>query len=457
MNVHVELAKALGISFEKYQEIFKTQELLRNLDGPILKSVYRFRKCLERMVEEGSADRVRPKVDNLYSSHGMSQMKILQLIRPLLQDMLSEEEAARIKKAKAILEAVKDANAVTELPTAPTELEQPRKVHVHRAVTAESVVRSVENVEVYKRSEAPTLSQLQTSGASKEPQVISFINGKTGVGRSALVVQLAEVIAFDSGKRILLVDADLNADSSLSLIGDLRLERIEIEGASLTRLYRDKLEQENYFDVKSSIQKRVSNIHIPTLDLLASGIGLESVLDSLDRKGVAADGTLKAVINDVKGLYDYVFIDASNRKGFLLEESLLVSDYFCFVTRPDGMGTYFLPEWIEFISEFTKSHGVTLKSLGLILTQWDESSGVQRKVKQDLGVRFQRMFSSVGIQAGSVFKAQYPLVDTLKTAMLFHRQEPKTVKEKYGIGNTGGKSVYPVLLEIAQELIQKAK
>jgi hypothetical protein len=65
------------------------------------------------------------------------------------------------------------------------------------------------------------------------------------------------------------------------------------------------------------------------------------------------------------------------------------------------------------------------------------------------------MFSGSGLSSGPVFQSSYPLVDTLKTTMLFHRQEPKTVKEKYGIGKMGGKSVYPILLDIAGEFIKR--
>jgi chromosome partitioning protein len=93
------------------------------------------------------------------------------------------------------------------------------------------------------------------------------------------VVQLAEVLAFESGKRVLVIDANFNADVSLSLIGDFRFERLESEGATLTRLYRDYSEGSDYFDLNASIQRRVSNLYIATLDLIVSGIGLEKMIE----------------------------------------------------------------------------------------------------------------------------------------------------------------------------------
>ena len=453
MNIHVEIAKTLGLSYEKYAEIFKTEELLRNLDGALLKSVYRFRKCLERLSLEGSSDRIRPKIENLYISQGFNKGRVLNLVRPLLQDLLADSEKDRMKKASNLLDAVANPNQQTEVPGILDNESVQRKIQVHKAITADGIVRSSENASVYNLPKrVPSIQQ--ESNSIRKSKVISFVNCKSGVGKSSTLVQLAEVLAFESGKRVLVIDANFNADVSLSLIGDFRVERLESEGATLTRLYRDYSEGSDYFDLNASIQRRVSNIYIATLDLIVSGIGLEKMIEQCTSEQI--HGSLVSLIQKIKNQYDYILIDTPNQKGSFLEEALLASDYFCFITRPDNIGTYFLADWVESISKLAKSSQSNLKCLGLILNQYDETSSLHNKVKRDLSDRFRRMFSGSGLSSGPVFQSSYPLVDTLKTTMLFHRQEPKTVKEKYGIGKMGGKSVYPILLDIAGEFIKRA-
>ena len=128
------------------------------------------------------------------------------------------------------------------------------------------------------------------------------------------------------------------------------------------------------------------------------------------------------------------------------------SHYFCYVCRPDSLSTYHLSEEIEEISTFSKESAHKLQALGLIMTQFDESSIHQVKIKRDLSERFKKMFSGLSIQPASVFQSIYPFIETQHSSQMFHKQEPKTVREKYGIGQMSGKSIYSTILGITTEL-----
>ena len=59
---------------------------------------------------------------------------------------------------------------------------------------------------------------------------ITVMNAKGGVGKSTLVLALAETLANDHGKRILVVDSDAQASVSHMLLPQDRLEGIQSGG-----------------------------------------------------------------------------------------------------------------------------------------------------------------------------------------------------------------------------------
>src|ERR1044072_6275197 len=62
---------------------------------------------------------------------------------------------------------------------------------------------------------------------------ITVMNAKGGVGKSTLVLALAETLANDHGKRILVVDSDAQASISHMLLPQDRLEAVQVGGRTL--------------------------------------------------------------------------------------------------------------------------------------------------------------------------------------------------------------------------------
>ena len=60
---------------------------------------------------------------------------------------------------------------------------------------------------------------------------ITVMNAKGGVGKSTLVLALAETLANDHGKKILVIDSDAQASVSHMLLPQDRLEAVQAGGA----------------------------------------------------------------------------------------------------------------------------------------------------------------------------------------------------------------------------------
>ena len=102
--------------------------------------------------------------------------------------------------------------------------------------------------------------------------VVSLINLKGGVAKTTTTVQLAECLASEYGKKVLVIDLDPQTNATISLIAEEKWEELKDNNLTLYHLFHDKLEHTELFDIEQAFQKRVSNLRLRNLDLLASSI-----------------------------------------------------------------------------------------------------------------------------------------------------------------------------------------
>ncbi len=74
-------------------------------------------------------------------------------------------------------------------------------------------------------------------------KVLSLINLKGGVGKTTTTVQLAECLASEFSKKVLVVDLDPQTNSTIALIEEERWEKLDETGQTLFQLFNDRLEK----------------------------------------------------------------------------------------------------------------------------------------------------------------------------------------------------------------------
>ena len=190
-----------------------------------------------------------------------------------------------------------------------------------------------------------------------KPRVISISCAKGGVGKSTTTVALAEFLASE-GNTVLVVDADYQASTSLSLIGNEKYEKLTarkddkgniIPGKTINALLHDAINigEQKYkrqFDAKTHVIKGVSNLRSVLegrIDLIASELDIIRVKRNLHKAGtkggaVSRDTIFEWGLKPILKNYDYVLIDTHPDIDTMTINALHISDYYINPVIPDS-------------------------------------------------------------------------------------------------------------------------
>src|SRR5215510_6851419 len=204
---------------------------------------------------------------------------------------------------------------------------------------------------------------------------ITVMNAKGGVGKSTLVLALAETLANDHGKKLLVIDSDAQASISHMLLPQDRLEAIQAGGRTLVDyLIRTVLEQSqlSWRDFVAGGASDVDDAH--SIDLLPS----DTHLTLFEREVSKADHerqlrvTIGALLSEARNLYDLVLIDSAPGLSVVTESWLREADFYLSPTRPDYIST----RGLEFLRRFRERdpHMDFAEPLGVIINMKDPLS-----------------------------------------------------------------------------------
>jgi len=204
---------------------------------------------------------------------------------------------------------------------------------------------------------------------------ITVMNAKGGVGKSTLVLALAETLANDYGKNILVIDADAQASLSHMLLPPDRLEAIQSGGRTLVDyLIRAVLEQAqpSWRDFVAGGASDVDDAR--SIDLLPSDTHLtlfEREVSKAEHEGQLRAG-VNALLREARRLYDLVLIDSAPGLSVVTESWLREADFYLSPTRPDYIST----RGLEFLRRFRERdpHMDFAEPLGVIINMKDPLS-----------------------------------------------------------------------------------
>ena len=223
-------------------------------------------------------------------------------------------------------------------------------------------------------------------------KVLSFLNNKGGVGKTASVSTLSHLLAAEYGKRVLIVDLDPQGNVSnlfgqmdiIALIKARRGEPVETVPYSVGDLLVN-----TDMDVHIAVKKT----NYTNLDIIPSLPTLSAIEEQLkaDIK-TPQQFRLANHLQKLEGEYDYCLIDCSPSLSILNVNALVASDEVYIPTLADADSLFGIELTKTELIDEVRKYSPRLKIGGIYFTKYEKRLNVSRYAKEILGIAYERNF-----------------------------------------------------------------
>lgn len=167
---------------------------------------------------------------------------------------------------------------------------------------------------------------------------IAVMNTKGGVGKSTLVLALAETLSAYHGKNVLVIDSDSQSSVSSMLMTIPNLHRLQQNGLTLVDFLVARVLQNTHADWPRFVVRNVSDVDdARTVFLIPSDMQLTLFEREVSKESL--HGRLRAVIGSVlaeaRNVFDIILIDCPPGLSVLTESWLREADYHISPTKAD--------------------------------------------------------------------------------------------------------------------------
>jgi len=203
-------------------------------------------------------------------------------------------------------------------------------------------------------------------------QVICFTNNKGGSGKSTCCANLGYELS-RQGKRILLVDGDMQLNLSLSFFDEDKVLELAESEDNLYYAVRGKKDLKDYI-----VHTGYDNIDLVPSSTLMSQVEYE-LFTMMQREFV-----LKKCLASVKesGEYDYILIDAPPTLGTWVINILCASDKVIVPVEASPWGLFGLANMFEFLGNISEMTDAEI--MGVLISKVDERKNYYRQTKEIL-------------------------------------------------------------------------
>jgi chromosome partitioning protein len=194
--------------------------------------------------------------------------------------------------------------------------------------------------------------------------IIAITNQKGGVGKTTTALNISAALAL-MGNKILLVDTDPQAHSTISVLEDpVRYSK-------------------SLFDVLMNPDEKfesiVANSTIPGLDIAVSKISMAKLEPSLLGE-IDGHYRLKDVLEPIRRKYNHIIIDTPPTLGLITLNSLVAATHILIPIQSSYLCLEGTDDLLETIDKVKKVANPDMKILGILITLHDKRTNISRDV-----------------------------------------------------------------------------
>lgn len=204
-------------------------------------------------------------------------------------------------------------------------------------------------------------------------KTIAFANNKGGSGKTTTCANVGYSLS-TLGKKVLLVDGDMQLNLSLSFFTEDQVLRFAAGEKNLYNAIRGEKDLTDYV-----VHTPYENVDLIPSSTLMSGIEYE-LFTKWQRELILARGLEKV---KESGKYDYILIDAPPTLGGWVMNILCASDYVILPVEASPWGLFGVANMFEFL-ESVKKLAPGLELLGVVITRLDARKNYGRQTMEVL-------------------------------------------------------------------------
>jgi chromosome partitioning protein len=180
---------------------------------------------------------------------------------------------------------------------------------------------------------------------------IAVMNTKGGVGKSTLVLAMAETLSAKFGKNVLVIDADTQASVSLMLMSTGNLNRLQEDDATIVDLLVAEVLKKVPVDWQRFVIAGVSDVQeARSVYLIPSDMQLTLFEREVAQERALAElrTSIGGLLNTLRSIFDVILIDCPPGLSVVTESWLREADFYILPVVPDHISIYALEVFSHF-------------------------------------------------------------------------------------------------------------
>ena len=209
---------------------------------------------------------------------------------------------------------------------------------------------------------------------------VAVMNTKGGVGKSTIVLALAEVIATFHGKNVLVIDSDAQASVSAMLMTHANLHKLQSDGLTIVDLLVEAVLRNGPLEWPKFVVGGVSDIDdARSVYLIPSDMQLTLFEREVSKESahVRLRSAIATILTQARNVFDVILIDCPPGLSVLTECWLREADYHISPTKADYVSTCGLEVFRRF-KALNPEMGFA-ENLGVLVNMKDHGSELEQE------------------------------------------------------------------------------